>query len=84
MLQEIARTIPNDTWLTAFQGTSAIDDQARRASASFTPSDADDRRRARPTTTTTTATGDAARQRRPTRDDGAADGGHAVDGRSAP
>ncbi len=23
MLQEIARTIPNDTWLTAFQGTSA-------------------------------------------------------------
>jgi type IV pilus assembly protein PilM len=26
MLQEIARTIPNDTWLTAFQGTSATGD----------------------------------------------------------
>ncbi len=26
MLQEIARTIPNDTWLTAFQGTSATAD----------------------------------------------------------
>jgi type IV pilus assembly protein PilM len=28
MLQEIARTIPNDTWLTAFQGTSSSADTA--------------------------------------------------------
>jgi type IV pilus assembly protein PilM len=37
MLQEIARTIPNDTWLTAFQGTSAANDPTSGGS-SLTPS----------------------------------------------
>ena len=55
MLQEIARTIPNDTWLTAFQGTSSA---ATAASSdvgvvrAVTPDGRGDRRR--PTTTTTT------------------------------
>jgi type IV pilus assembly protein PilM len=36
MLQEIARTIPNDTWLTAFQGTSSS--SSGSSSGSLTPS----------------------------------------------
>ena len=49
MLQEIARTIPNDTWLTAFQGTSSNEPGSSSSGAStLTPS---------PTTTPTTAAG---------------------------
>jgi type IV pilus assembly protein PilM len=33
MLQEIARTIPNDTWLTAFQGSSAVDTSSSSSGA---------------------------------------------------
>ena len=49
MLQEIARTIPNDTWLTAFQGSSSNAPGSSSSGAStLTPS---------PTTTPTTAGG---------------------------
>jgi type IV pilus assembly protein PilM len=50
MLQEIARTIPNDTWLTAFQGTSGTTPGASGSSSStLVPS----------TTPTTTAAGES-------------------------
>ncbi len=49
MLQEIARTIPNDTWLTAFQGTSAnAPGSSGSGTSTLTPT---------PTTTPTTAAG---------------------------
>ncbi len=35
MLQEIARTIPNDTWLTAFQGTSSAASTSSSGSSKF-------------------------------------------------
>ncbi|MGZ6979938.1 MAG: type IV pilus assembly protein PilM [Acidimicrobiia bacterium] len=38
MLQEISRTIPNDTWLTAFQGASTVDTAGSAGVGSFTPS----------------------------------------------
>lgn len=34
MLQEVARTIPNDTWLTAFQGTSATNSSSTSGTSS--------------------------------------------------
>jgi type IV pilus assembly protein PilM len=54
MLQEIARTIPNDTWLTAFSGTSAVDTSGG-SSSTFTPSTP----ATGETTTTTAASGDS-------------------------
>jgi type IV pilus assembly protein PilM len=38
MLQEIARTIPNDTWLTAFQGSAASSQPGGGTGSSLTPS----------------------------------------------
>jgi type IV pilus assembly protein PilM len=46
MLQEIARTIPNDTWLTAFQGTSSVTESGGTSASSAVP----------PTTATTATT----------------------------
>lgn len=54
MLQEISRTIPNDTWLTAFQGTSTLS-TGSSGTGSFAPAPSTSA-----TTTTTTAGGTSA------------------------
>jgi cytoskeletal protein RodZ len=60
MLQEIARTIPNDTWLTAFQGTSSGADTAAAGSTTVTPTPTPS------TTATTTAPVDGSTGTTPT------------------
>lgn len=57
MLQEIARTIPNDTWLTAFQGTSTTADSGSGGSniGSFADQTPSTSAGSSETTTTTTA-----------------------------
>jgi type IV pilus assembly protein PilM len=55
MLQEISRTIPTDTWLTAFQGTST--GAARTSSAPTAPAAGTSTAAGAATTTTTTAAG---------------------------
>lgn len=57
MLQEIARTIPNDTWLTAFSGTSTVDQSGASSFGSFTPSTPADGASTTTTTSSSTASG---------------------------
>ncbi len=52
MLQEIARTIPNDTWLTAFQGSTSVESSGPSSFGSFAPTPGESS-----TTTTTPGTG---------------------------
>jgi type IV pilus assembly protein PilM len=52
MLQEIGRTIPNDTWLTAFQGASSATSTSGTSGSALTPTT--------PTTPTTVAGGSSA------------------------
>jgi type IV pilus assembly protein PilM len=57
MLQEIARTIPSDTWLTAFSGTSNVEQTGSSSFGSFTPSTPSGDSATTTTTSSSTAAG---------------------------